>query len=76
MPKGHVIPQENITVLQDIFPEIFNYLTHPKNFNYLKVDPVTLDGHRTAGAYVEHGIIRGGVNDGEPLFGKNASFTH
>ncbi|SFG78493.1 YidC/Oxa1 family membrane protein insertase [Neptunomonas qingdaonensis] len=69
LPNNEVIDKEKISVLQDIFPEIFNLLTGTKIYSPLKVKPVTtLRLSTTAGVYVDDGIIRGGVNDGEPLF--------
>jgi len=62
---------DNITVLQDLFPCVFGYLFKDRKMLEAKIDPVTLCTHiAISGAKVENGIIRGGINDGELLFGK------
>ena len=68
LPNGDVITEDKVTVLQDLFPEIFNYLSNSTKFNQLKIQPVTLDRHNSAGVYIDNGIIHGGINDGEPLY--------
>lgn len=55
-------------MLQDVLPEIFNFLSSSKKFDRLKTGTATHERYVTAGVYVEDGIIRGGENDGEPLF--------
>lgn len=67
LPKNDKIPERNIKVLQDVFPEVLNYLTASDDFSKLKVEPITVQDS-ASGVYVENGIIRGGVNDGEPLY--------
>lgn len=59
---------DQITVLQDLFPAIFSYLYDDPALLQMRVKPVTQFQFSTSGAYVEDGIIRGGVDDGEPLF--------
>jgi len=54
--------------LQDIFPAVFAYLFKDESLLQAKVNPVTLEPERVSGASVENGIIRGGVDDGKPLF--------
>lgn len=68
LPNGDVIKEDKITVLQDLFPEIFNYLSNSNKFDQLKIQPVTLDRPASAGVYIDNGIIHGGINDGEPLY--------
>ena len=60
---------DDITVLQDLFPSIFGYLFRDAKMLEAKIEPVTLCTNiAISGAKVENGIIRGGINDGEPLF--------
>jgi hypothetical protein len=60
---------DQITVLQDIFPAVFAYLFNDPVFLDLRVPPVTIyEPSIVSGAVVDDGMIRGGVNDGEPLF--------
>lgn len=70
-PDTYKVYDENLTVLQDIFPAIFATLYRDKKiFNILKVNPLTANDqvHRTSGVGIDNGIIKGGINDGEPLF--------
>jgi len=59
---------DEITVLQDIFPVIFAYLYNDERFLDSKIDTYTLKQKMVSGAYVQNGIIIGGIHDGEPLF--------
>jgi len=59
---------DDITVLQDLFPSIFGYLFRDREMLAAKVEPITFRAYVVSGAKVENGIIRGGINDGEPLF--------
>lgn len=59
---------DDIVVLQDIFPSIFSYLYQDENILESRIDPLTLFPNTTSGATVDHGIIQGGMDDGEPLF--------
>ncbi|MCW5877491.1 MAG: hypothetical protein KIS80_01320 [Anaerolineales bacterium] len=60
---------DQIVVLQDLFPTIFAYLYQDSSILQARIPPVILyEPSLVSGAYVEDGIIRGGVNDGEPLF--------
>lgn len=61
---------DDITVLQDLFPSIFGYLFRDRKMLEAKVEPITFNPPVVSGAKVENGIIRGGINDGEPLFVK------
>jgi len=68
-PTGDFSEYDNITVLQDLFPTVFAYLFDDDKFLEAKVFTRTMVNRDTiSGAYVERGIIHGGVNDGEPLF--------
>ena len=57
-----------ITVLQDLFTAVFEYLLEDDSLLEAKVTPTTLWPNATSGASVKNGIIHGGINDGEPLF--------
>jgi len=59
---------DDITVLQDIFPAIFGYIFQDRQFLEAKIEARTLSPSTISGASVENGIIRGGINDGKPLF--------
>lgn len=60
---------DRITVIQDLFPAIFSYMFEDESFLEIKISPViTTYSGIISGASVDHGIIRGGVHDGEPLF--------
>lgn len=68
-PDNNFEKYDDITVLQDIFPVIFSYLFKDQNILDAKISPVTLDSEEaTSGVEVRDGIIRGGLDDGEPLF--------
>lgn len=70
MPDNHQIPRKNIRVLQDVFPEILDYLTESNEFSEMKVKPITVQDV-TSSVHVDNGIIKGGLNDGEPLYLSN-----
>jgi hypothetical protein len=59
---------DQIVVIQDLFPAIFSYLYDDPALLQMRVEPVTQFQFSTSGAYVEDGIIRGGIDDGEALF--------
>tara|TARA_B100001094_G_scaffold333302_1_gene410494 strand:+ start:614 stop:2911 length:2298 start_codon:yes stop_codon:yes gene_type:complete len=67
MPHTEAIPQKNIRILQDIFPEVFNALAQTTTFSQVKL-ATRSHGGITDGVYIENGIIHGGINDGEPLY--------
>ncbi|KKW06198.1 MAG: hypothetical protein UY40_C0002G0048 [candidate division CPR1 bacterium GW2011_GWC1_49_13] len=67
-PDGGYEEFDEITVLQDLFPAIFSYLFKDQTFLGAKVEPVTVDLDRISGASVFNGLIRGGIDNGEPLF--------
>jgi hypothetical protein len=64
---------DQITIIQDLFPAILAYLYEDPSPLQMRVDPVTQFRYSTSGAYVDNGIIIGGINDGEPLFLMNDS---
>jgi hypothetical protein len=66
-PSEDFSEYDDITVIQDIFPAIFAYLFKDDGLLQAKVESTTLDDVM-AGVSVRDGIIRGGVDDGEPLF--------
>ena len=59
---------DDITVIQDLFPAIFAYLLEDYTLLEARVEPTTLTEGIVNVITVEHGIIHGGLNDGEPLF--------
>ncbi|MDP8236213.1 MAG: hypothetical protein P9M08_07500 [Candidatus Erginobacter occultus] len=59
---------DEITVLQDIFPAVFSYLFRDSRFLEARIEAKTLSPMAISGAAVVDGIIRGGINDGEPLY--------
>ena len=59
---------DEIMVIQDLFPAIFGYLYQDASLLDLRIDPSTKERNITSGAFVENGIIVGGINDGEPLY--------
>lgn len=67
-PTESYTSYDQITVIQDLFPAIFSYLYEDSSLLDMRVEPVTQFQYSTSGAYVEDGIIRGGIDDGEPLF--------
>jgi hypothetical protein len=64
------VKYDDITVLQDLFPAVFAYLYRDATLLQAKIEPVIppLSYNSISGASVDHGIIHGGINDGEPLF--------
>jgi YidC/Oxa1 family membrane protein insertase len=69
-PKS-IKPLDNaIVTLQDVFPVVFaSIYSDTSILANSKISTQTVDyGWRTAGVYIENGIIHGGINDGEPLF--------
>lgn len=59
---------DNFVVLQDLFPVIFSYIYADDKLLETKIDPVILSTEKLFGASVVNGIIKGGINDSEPLF--------
>ncbi len=73
-PKSIVPIDDNMTVLQDLFPSIFATLLRNKKIledNVIPANTVAVEHNIiTAGVQVKEGIIYGGINNGEPLFVK------
>ncbi len=67
-PAGSGSVYDDISILQDVFPAIFATLFQDKELLESRINPVSISRNALSGAYVENGIIHGGVNDGEPLF--------
>lgn len=66
----------DVEISQDIFPAILGNITSNKNlFEELKVDRKFFDrfNNNVGGVNVLNGIIKGGKNNGEPLF-ENRSY--
>ena len=74
-PKDISNNEQNIMITQDIFPAILSNITNNKNlFNELKVERKFFDRFEniTNGVNVLNGIIKGGKDDGKPLFNKRS----
>jgi len=67
-PEGAEIEHGKIRILQDVFPVVFSYLFDDRSIQDATIPDITLKTGVTAGVTVENGIIRGGMDDGEPLF--------
>ncbi len=60
---------DNIVVLQDLFPVIFAYLYKDAGILDSRIQStIPENDNDISGASLERGIIKGGVNNGEPLF--------
>ncbi len=59
---------DEIRILQDLFPAVFAYLFRDRRFLEARIQTRTRYRSTISGAYVEDGIIHGGIHDGEPLF--------
>lgn len=66
-PSQDFTKYDDITVLQDLFPSVFAYLLKDEKIEGLQIKPNTVF-NSNSGATVNNGIIKGGINDGEPLF--------
>ena len=65
--------EQNIVVTQDILPAILSNITDNKKiFNDLKVERKFFDRFKSiaGGVNVDNGIIKGGKDNGKPLFNK------
>lgn len=67
-PSGEFSKYGDITVHQDLFIAVFAYLFRDRRLLEARVAAETLYPRIVSGASVKNGIIRGGINDGEPLF--------
>lgn len=74
-PEDITNVNQNITITQDILPAILSNITNNKNlFNELKVERKLFDRFNSTvgGVNVYNGIIKGGKDDGKPLFKKRS----
>ncbi len=74
-PKDISETENDLVITQDIFPVILSKITNNKNlFNELKIERKFLDeiNWSLAGINVFNGIIKGGMDDGKPLFDKRS----
>jgi len=67
-PDENFAGYDEILVIQDIFPAVFANLFRDPVFLDARIEPRTISLGVISGAKVANGIIRGGINDGEPLF--------
>lgn len=67
-PDNRYTDFDQITVIQDLFPVIFSYMFDSSDFMDMRVAPISDSPSSASGAYIDNGIIRGGVNDQEQLF--------
>ena len=67
-PTGDYMDYDEIKILQDIFPTVFSYLYQDPEFLKLKVEPITIRPGTVSDVIVDHGVIVGGIDDGEALF--------
>ena len=75
-PKGMKNHVNNIEISQDIFPAILSNITSNKDlFDKLKLKREFFDGfnNTVSGINIKNGVLKGGKNDGEPLF-ENRSY--
>ena len=70
LPNQAIIPQEDITILQDVFVQVFDELTKTSAFDHKKMLTRTNKKYPSValGVYVEDGVIHGGKDDGKLLF--------
>ena len=69
----------NIVLTQDIFPAILSNITNNKNlFNELKMERRFFDrfNNISGGVNVHNGIIKGGKDNGKPLFNQRTYIIH
>ena len=74
-PEDIFDAEHNILIIQDIFPAILANITNNKSlFNELKVESKFFDRYQNIvnGINVVDGIIKGGKDDGKPLFDKRS----
>jgi hypothetical protein len=68
-PKSSSVYDFDIRILQDALPAVFGYIAGDVSlFDKLRMDRKTLYTHVTGGVLVEDNVIRGGKDDGKPLF--------
>ena len=74
-PKSITPIEHNLEIIQDIFPTILANITNNKNlFSELKIERTFFDRFKTkvGGVNVYNGVIKGGKDDGSPLFEKRS----
>ena len=74
-PDKLPIKQNNVELIQDIFPAILSNITkNQKAFDELKVERKFFDRFTTriGGVNISNGILIGGKDDGVPLFNKRS----
>lgn len=74
-PDDIINADQNIVIIQDILPAILSNITNNRDlFNQLKIERKLFDGFNNivGGVNVYNGIIKGGKDDGKPLFDKRS----
>lgn len=67
-PTEEYMEYDQIEILQDVFPTVFSYLYQDPEFLKLKLEPITIRPGTVSDVIVDHGMIIGGIDDGEALF--------
>ena len=67
-PSDKHIKYDDIVIIQDVFPVIFSTIFDDAKFLQARIKPNTLRTEHTSSVSVLNGVIKGGPNDGEPLF--------
>jgi hypothetical protein len=68
-PEEADVNHEDIDILQDIFPVIFAWMYDDPAILKTRIEQISIGANKvTSGALVRNGIIKGGVDDGKPLF--------
>lgn len=68
-PKEANINHEDINILQDIFPVIFTWMYDDPEILNTRIEQYNVNADfTTSGALVVNGVIKGGIDDGKPLF--------
>jgi hypothetical protein len=67
-PSSDFEEYDDVTIMQDLFQAIFAYLYQDTTLLEAKVEPVITDTDWISGVTVIHGVIEGGMDDGEALF--------
>jgi hypothetical protein len=67
-PSDDFEPYDDILIVQDLFPAIFAYMYSDTSLLENRLQRVTRDRYIVSGAYVDNGIVVGGMDDGEPLY--------
>jgi hypothetical protein len=67
-PAGDFAAYDDITVLQDVFPSVFAYMYEDATILESGITPNIPIPNMISEAWVGDGLIKGGINDGQPLF--------